>query len=158
MSLWSKGGVTAVVLGAAGIIAYGASAHENDAKYWQQLTGLLKPVEMSSMTDHRAYMLPGGLVLALHFDDMDLSKAQNLNWVAVGFPGKFCKADQARLESEYGKGFTHFHSMKNDTHGGEKGEEGVWFVHTAVREFEAPWGNVKPGVDQNFMPTEAPDC
>ncbi|OCP19378.1 hypothetical protein BC361_31120 [Ensifer sp. LC54] len=110
------------------------------------------------MTDHRAYMLPGGLVLALHFDDMDLSKAQNLNWIAVGFPGKFCKADQARLESEYGKGFTHFHSMKNDTHGGEKGEEGVWFVHTAVREFEAPWGKVEPGVDQNFMPTEAPDC
>ena len=158
MSLWSKGAVAAAALGAAGMLTTAATAGEHDAKYWQQLTALLQPVEMPSMTDHRAYMLPSGVVLALHFDNMDLAKAENLNWVAVGLPGKFCKADQARVEAEYGKGFTHFHSMKNDTHGGEAGEEGVWFVHTAVREFEAPWGKVKPGVDTNFMPTEAPDC
>ncbi len=167
MLLWSKGGVAAAMLGAVGMLAgcaseqeYDASstAQEKDAKYWHQLAGLMQPVEMPSMTDHRAYMLPGGMVVATHFDNMDLAKAENLNWVAVGFPGKFCKSDQARLEAEYGKGFTHFHSMKNDTHGGEQGEEGVWFVHVAVREFEAPWGNVTPGVDQGFMPTEAPDC
>lgn len=158
MSLRSKGGVAAVALGAAGMLATSATAGEHDAKYWQQLTALLTPVEMPSMTDHRAYMLPSGVIIALHFDNMDIAKAENLNWVAVGLPGKFCKSEQVQLEAKYGKGFTHFHSMKNDTHGGEEAEEGVWFVHTAVREFEAPWGKVSPGVDTNFMPTEASDC
>jgi hypothetical protein len=31
-----------------------------DSKYWQQLTSLTEPVELPSMTDHRAYMLPSG--------------------------------------------------------------------------------------------------
>lgn len=159
MSLWSKGCITAAMLSAAGMLAPGAMADDaKDAKFWRQLTALMTPVEMASMTDHRAYMLPGGLIIATHFDDMDLAKAENLNWVAVGFPGKNCKSDQARLETAYGKGFTHFHSLKNDTHGGEKAEEGVWFVHVAVRDFEAPWGKVAPGPDLGFMPTEAPDC
>ena len=130
---------------------------EPDARYWQQLTSLLEPVQMPTMTDHRAFMLPGGLLIALHFDSMDLDKAENLNWVAIGVPGKFSKSDQERVENLFGEGFTHFHDLANDTHGGEPGTEGVWFVHVAVREFTAPWGDVEPGIDFNFMPTPAPD-
>lgn len=131
---------------------------QTDSKFWQQLTALMTPVELPSMTDHRAYMLPSGVILALHFDHLDLQKAQNLNWVALGIPGKFCKEDQERIEKEFGPGFTHFHDLKNDTHGGAPGAEGVWFVHIAVRDFEAPWGAVKAGVDEAFMPTPAPEC
>ena len=128
---------------------------QKDSTYWAQLTSALKPVEMKSMTDHRAFMLPSGGVIALHFDSMDLDKAQNLNWVALGVPGKFTKAEQERVEQQFGKGFTHFHDMKNDTHGGLPGAEGVWFVHVAVRDFESPMsgGLVKAGIDNKFMPT-----
>ncbi|MFW6181684.1 MAG: hypothetical protein ACOC8N_08050 [Spirochaetota bacterium] len=130
---------------------------ETDAKFWRQLTALLKPVEMPLMTDHRAFVLPSGLVLALHFDNMDLDKAENLNWVAIGIPGEYWKEDQERVETLYGKGFTHFHDMENDIHGGEPGAKGVWFVHIAVRDFEAPWGPVTAGIDHNFMPMPAPE-
>lgn len=131
---------------------------ELDAKFWNQLIAAMKPVEMPSMTDHRALMLPSGVIIAMHFDNMNLSKAQNLNWIALGIPGKNCKADHQRIEAAFGEGFTHFHSIKNDTHGSAPGEEGVWFVHVAVRDFEAPWGPVSPGIDRNFMPTPVPDC
>jgi hypothetical protein len=96
----------------------------------------------------------------LHLDNMDLSKAENLNWVALGVPGRFCKQEQERVEAQFGPGFTHFHDMANDTHGGAPGAEGVWFVHTAVRDFESPMsgGAVSQGVDHNFMPTPASDC
>ncbi len=134
------------------------SSLQSDSSYWRQLTSLMQPVMMPSMTDHRAYMLPSGVVLALHFDSMDLSKAQNLNWVALGLPGKFCKSDQERVEQQYGSGFTHFHDLMADTHGGAPGAMGVWFVHVAAREFDAPWGHVTPGVDGKFMPTAAPSC
>ncbi|MBM3924857.1 MAG: hypothetical protein FJ320_02565 [SAR202 cluster bacterium] len=136
------------------------SGSQKNSAYWTQLTSLMKPVEMTSMTDHRAFMLPTGGVLALHFDNMDLNKAENLNWVVLGVPGKFCKADQQRVEAQFGPGFTHFHDMMNDTHGGAPGAEGVWFVHTAVRDFESPMsgGAVKQGIDNNFMPTPATDC
>lgn len=125
------------------------------ATYWKQLTATLTPVDLKSMTDHRAHMLPNGHIIALHFDNLDLSKAQNLNWLALGVPGKFTKADQERVEREFGKGFTHFHDLKNDVHGGQPGAEGVWFVHVAVRDFESPMsgGQVKAGVDTRFMPT-----
>lgn len=130
---------------------------QQDAKYWAQLTSLFMPVDLRSMTDHRAYMLPGGQLLALHFDNMDLNKAQNLNWIAIGVPGKYTKQDQERIEKQFGKGFTHFHDLMADTHGGQPGAEGVWFMHITVRNFQAPWGNLKPGVDTAFMPTPAPD-
>jgi hypothetical protein len=136
------------------------SSLEKDARYWSQLTNLLEPVPMPSMTDHRAFMLPSGVVLAVHHDNLDLSKAENLNWLAWGVPGRFCKADQERIEALYGDGFTHFHDMMNNTHGGAPGAEGVWFVHIAVRDFSSPMsgGQVSTGIDQNFMPTAAPDC
>lgn len=129
-----------------------------DSKYWNQLTSLLEPVELRSMSDHRAFMLPSGVLVALHFDDMELEKARNLNWVALGFPGRFCRSDQQRVERRYGRGFTHFHDLANDAHGGKPGAKGVWFVHVAVRDFEAPWGQVERGIDQRFMLTPAPAC
>ncbi len=132
-----------------------------DAKYWEQLTDLMEPVELPSMTDHRAYMLPSGYLLALHFDDMDLEQAENLNWVALGVPGTFCEKDRKRVEEEFGPGFTHFHDLEADTHGGEAGAQGVWFVHVGVRDFESPMseGPVTGGeIDSGFMPTPAPSC
>lgn len=131
---------------------------QRDQTYWKQLTALVQPVSLKTMSDHRAHMTQGGYLIALHFDDMELGNAKNLNWLAFGVPGKFCSADQQRVEAQFGKGFTHFHDMKNDTHGGKPGAEGIWFQHTAVREFEAPWGKVAPGVDTKFMPTPAPAC
>lgn len=163
---WSAGLLaTGVLLGgllapSAGLGPAAAQAQQDAraARFWQQLIGLLEPVPMPTMTDHRAYMTPGGLVIALHFDNMDLNRAENLNWVAVGLPGKFCLADQQRIEAQNGPGFTHFHDLKNDIHGGAPGTEGVWFVHVGVRDFQAPWGPVTKGVDTNFMPTPAPNC
>lgn len=134
---------------------------EKDARLWKQLIAFFKPVELKTMTDHRAIMLPSGIVLALHFDNMDLDKAENLNWVALGIPGTFCKSDQERVEKQFGEGkgaFTHFHDLEKDIHGGEPRAKGVWFIHVAVREFEAPWGKVQPGPDTRFMPTPAPAC
>ena len=130
---------------------------QQDAKYWTQLTSVFMPLELPSMADHTAFMTPGGLIVALHYDNMDISRAQNLNWVAVGVPGKFSKQDQERIEKLYGKGFTHFHDLMADTHGGPPGVEGIWFMHFAVRDFEAPWGSLKPGLDSSFMPTPPPD-
>jgi hypothetical protein len=109
------------------------------------------------MSDHEVFMTPGGLMLALHYDHFDISQAQNLNWVAIGVPGKFTKEDQERIEEQFGPGFTHFHDMMADTHGGPPGVEGVWFLHIAVREFDAPWGPIEPGLDSNFMPTLPPE-
>lgn len=132
---------------------------QRDARFWQQLTAPMAPVKMTSMTDHRAYMLPGGTVIALHFDNMNLDKAANLNWMALGIAGKFCKTGQERIERQFGPGFVHFHSMKNDTHGGQPGEDGVWFVHVGARNFTSPFGPVREGVpDAAFMPTPAPAC
>ncbi|MBI4214003.1 MAG: hypothetical protein HY534_06810 [Chloroflexi bacterium] len=150
------------LLGTSFVIASPARAQDQSlsARYWEQLTGLLEPVMMPTMTDHRAFMLPGGAVIALHFDNLNLSRAENLNWVALGVPGSYCASDQARVEAEFGPGFTHFHDMVNDIHGGAPGASGVWFVHSAVRAFDSPMsgGAVEPGVDMNFMPTPAPDC
>ncbi len=133
------------------------AATQQDAKYWTQLTSVFMQVDLPSMSDHEVFMTPGGLMLALHYDNMDISQAQNLNWVAIGVPGIFTKADQDRIEKLYGKGFTHFHDLMADTHGGPPGVEGVWFVHIAVREFDAPWGHLQPGLDSNFMPTPPPE-
>ncbi len=131
---------------------------QQDAKYWRQLNSVFMPVAqmLPSMSDHTAFMTSEGLIMALHFDNMDLSKAQNLNWVALGVPGKFSKQDQERVEKQFGKGFTHFHDLMADTHAGPAGVEGVWFMHIALRDFNAPWGALSPGVDHNFMPTPAP--
>jgi hypothetical protein len=133
---------------------------ERDARFWRQLTSAFvsgKRMGLSSMSDHVIRRTPGGPVLALHFDNMNLDKARNLNWVAYALPGRFTRADQARLNRIYGPGFTHFHSFKNDAHGGPAGTNGVWFVHIGTRNFRSPFGQVRAGkIDQNFMPTRPP--
>ncbi len=130
---------------------------QQDAKYWTQLTSVFMQVDLPSMSDHEVFMTPGGLMVALHYDNMNISQAQNLNWIAIGVPGKFSKQDQARIEKQFGAPFTHFHDLMADTHGGPPGVEGVWFVHIAVRDFDAPWGHLTPGLDANFMPTPVPE-
>ena len=133
---------------------------ERDARYWRQLTSAFVPgkrLGMNSMSDHVLLRTPGGPVLALHFDNMNLDRARNLHWVAYALPGRFTRADQARLNRSYGPGFTHFHSFKNDAHGGPAGTKGVWFVHIGTRNFRSPFGQVRAGkVDLNFMPTKPP--
>jgi hypothetical protein len=130
---------------------------QREAKFWQQLTAAFTPAQklgLNSMADHLMLRTPGGPVLALHFDNMNLEKARNLNWVAFAVPGRFSRADQARVNRLYGPGFTHFHDLKTDAHGGKLGTKGVWFVHIGTRNFRSPFGRVRVGkVDLNFMPT-----
>ncbi len=129
---------------------------QQDATFWKQLTTVLKPApaHLRSMQDHRLYMLPSGIIIGLHFDDMNLAKAKNLNWVVFGVPGVFTKADQRRVERQFGPGFTHFHDFVADTHGGKPGAKGFWFVHIGARNFTSPFGQVTGGViDSRFMPT-----
>jgi hypothetical protein len=109
------------------------------------------------MSDHQVLTLPSGLVMALHFDNMNLAKAKNLNWVAIGIPGVFTKADQVRVNKLYGPGVTHFHDLEADVHGGKPGAKGVWFIHVGARTFTSPFGKVTKGkIDSNFMPTAPP--
>jgi hypothetical protein len=133
---------------------------ERDARFWRQLTSAFVPgkrLGLKSMSDHTILRTPRGPVLALHFDNMNLDKARNLNWVAYALPGRFTRSDQARLNRLYGPGFTHFHSFKNDAHGGPAGTDGVWFVHIGTRNFRSPFGQVRSGkVDLKFMPTRPP--
>lgn len=136
------------------------AAAELDAKFWQQLVQNFKPAKsmgLNSMADHRVLVLPSGLVLALHFDSMNLSKARNLNWFAVGIPGVFTQADKARVNRLYGPGINHFHDLKTDAHGGKRGVKGVWFAHVGVRNFTSMFGTVVQGkIDPRFMPTAPP--
>lgn len=133
---------------------------KRDAQFWKQLVQNFdsgKSLGMSWMADHEIMSLPGGLVLALHFDNMNLAKTKNLNWVAIGVPGVFTRADQSRVNRLYGPGFTHFHDLKADTHGGKPGTRGVWFVHVGARGFTSPFGKVSAGKpDLAFMPTRPP--
>jgi len=132
------------------------SRTQQDAKFWTQLTSVLKPApaNLRSMQDHRVYMLPSGIVIGLHFDNMNLAKANNLNWVVLGVPGRFTKADQQRVSREFGPGFVHFHDFVHDTHGGKPGAKGFWFVHIGARNFQSPFGQVQGGaIDPHMMPT-----
>ena len=106
-----------------------------------------------------------GEFVFLHFDK-PIGQAAKVWYTGNGVPGKFCKEDQNEVEKKYGDGFTHFHKKKvnkdgatpEDGHGGLGGEEGFWFRHVALAEFDMPWGQVLPGVDYNFMPTPPPEC
>lgn len=136
------------------------AAAERDARFWRQLTSAFTPgksLGLNSMADHSLLRLPGGPVLALHFDSLNLAKARNLNWVALAIPGRFTKADKVRVNRVYGPGFTHFHDFEADVHAGKPGVRGVWFVHIGTRDFRSPFGQVRSGkVDLNFMPTNPP--
>lgn len=132
------------------------SQAQQDVTFWKQLTSVFKPApaHLRTMQDHRLYVLPSGIVFGLHFDNTNLAKAKNLNWVVFGVPGVFTKADQARVTKQFGPGFTHFHDLVNDTHGGKPGAKGAWFVHIGTRNFTSPFGQVKDGaIDPTMMPT-----
>jgi hypothetical protein len=130
------------------------------ARFWDQLAQNFKPARgmgLVSMSDHEVLALPSGLVMALHYDSPNLAKAKNLNWIAIGIPGVFTKADQARVNRLYGPGATHFHDLEADAHGGKAGTKGVWFIHVGARNFTSPFGKVSQGkVDMRFMPTPPP--
>ncbi|MFN2469161.1 MAG: hypothetical protein ABR521_13655 [Gaiellaceae bacterium] len=155
----SQAGTTSSAREIAALKAQLADA-QRDARFWQQLTSAFVPAKklgLNGMADHVVLRTPGGPVLALHFDNMNLAKAKNLNWVAYALPGRFTRADQARLNRVYGPGFTHFHDLKKDVHGGKLGTPGVWFAHIGTRNFTSPFGRVRVGrVDPNFMPTRPP--
>lgn len=104
------------------------------------------------------------VMIFLHFDARDPAEAENLNWIGVGVKGRFCKQDQDALGGKV-SGFTHFHKQSASTwdagHGGDAtlgGDLGYWLQHVAVRDFTAPWGDVTPGTDYEFMPTDPPTC
>ena len=118
----------------------------------------LKP----AMPDHQFMAAGDGTFMFVHYDK-PVADATQLLYVGVAVPGKFTKQDQTRVEQQFGKGFTHFHQGSNcpgenadACHGGQGGEDGYWFRHVAVDNFEMPWGDVKPGVDLAFMPTVPP--
>ncbi|MBW3582665.1 MAG: hypothetical protein KY455_06155 [Euryarchaeota archaeon] len=96
--------------------------------------------------------------IGTHWNDDDPAQATELNWIVVGKKGVFCSEDRPGPESEW----RHFHSYDApgypEGHGGEPGTEGYWLLHIAVRDFEAEWGAVSPGVDTKFMHTPAPSC
>lgn len=91
-----------------------------------------------------------------HFDQADVTEATALDYFGLGVKGTFCEEQQPHPD------FTHFHKWTSPqwelAHGGEAGDYGYWLLHVAVREFEAPWGQVVPGVDRNFHPTPPPTC
>lgn len=92
--------------------------------------------------------------LFLHFNKPNPLEADYIEYVGVATKSVFSK------ESQPDDSFTHFHKAYADSwdggHGGTGGEEGYWFSHVAATDFEAPWGQVSPGVDYNFMPTPPP--
>lgn len=125
-----------------------------------------------AMPDHLIKMLPDGTGMFLHFNK-PVGQDTMLLWIGTMVPGKFCKADQEKVQAAYGPGFPHFHQKKipgNDPmagHGGKGGEDGFWFRHIAITHIPqgdmmagtgVPWGPVMPGIDMNFMPTSAPEC
>ena len=100
----SQAGTTSSAREVAALKAQLATA-QRDARFWRQLTSAFVPgkrLGLNSMADHVVLRTPGGPVLALHFDNMNLAKAKHLNWVAYAIPGRFTRADQARLNRLYG--------------------------------------------------------
>lgn len=155
-----------MAVGAVGIVLGTACGGESvNAKQMQQLKAAYSsPSPVSpAMPDHIFLAQGDGTFLFLHFDK-PVGKAEKVLYTGIAVPGVFSKADQERVEKQYGKGFTHFHRTKcaandpNACHGADRvGEEGYWFRHTAVDSFKMPWGDVRPGTDYSFMPTPPPN-
>jgi len=80
---------------------------------------------------------------------------ENLMYVGLAIRGRFFAEERPTNPA-----YTHFHQLSAESpeagHGGEAGDEGYWLVHIAVQDLERPWGEVEPGVDFDFMPTEPP--
>jgi hypothetical protein len=146
----------------------GAGLSERDSVYAHQMKQLRKVFDDSpfqpAFTNHLYMELDDGSLMFFHFN-APLGQDSRLLYIGIAVPGRFCKQDQERVESQYGPGFPHFHQKvvpgatdAGAGHGGQGGEEGYWFRHVAVGEFDMPWGHVTPGIDHNFMPTPAPEC
>lgn len=158
------GGLLLLMFAMVGLALFSAcTAKSREAKEMEQLKAAYtaKPLQ-PAMVDHLFMDVGDGTYLFLHFDK-EVGKESKLLYVGVAVPGRFTKAEQERVERQFGKGFTHFHQGKNcpganadACHGGKGGEDGYWFRHVAVDSFKMPWGDVKPGTDHNFMPTSPP--
>ena len=96
----------------------------------------------------------------LHFNNPDVTEADDLIYYGIGTRGEFADADRPNGHEEEGEDFTHFHKWHADGweagHGGAEGMHGYWLVHHAVRPLDMEWGDVQVGVDRSFMPTEPP--
>lgn len=80
---------------------------------------------------------------------------ENLMYVGLAKRGRFFAEERPSNPA-----YTHFHKLFAESpaagHGGEAGDDGYWLTHVAVQDLDRPWGQVEPGVDFNFMPTEPP--
>lgn len=107
---------------------------------------------------HRLLWVSEDTFIGTHWNHGDPSQATEMNWFALGQTGTFCDGARPGAEDDW----RHFHSYDAPNydagHGGDQEETGYWTVHAAVRSFEAPWGQVSPGVDPKFMHTDAPTC
>lgn len=137
----------------------GTSAEE---KQMEQLRSVYTDRPVSPhMGDHMFLELDDGTLTFFHFDSV-VEEADKLLYVGQAVPGKFTAAEQRGVEEQYGAGFSHFHQKDcpgesaEACHGGSGGEDGYWFRHIAVDTFTMPWGEVTPGIDNNFMPTQPP--
>jgi hypothetical protein len=164
MGMRPRGWLT--TLGVVGFVLGTACGGESvAAKQMQQLKAAYSsPSPVSpAMPDHIFLAQGDGTFLFLHFDK-PVDKAEKVLYTGMAVPGVFSRADQERVEKQFGKGFTHFHRAKcaandaNACHGADRvGEEGFWFRHVAVDNFKMPWGDVRRGTDYNFMPTPPPN-
>ena len=117
-----------------------------------------------AFNNHRYMELDDGTLLFIHFDSA-IGEEEGLIYIGQAVPGVFCDSDQDRANSQFGDGFTHFHTTitpgateASAGHGGVANADGYWFRHIAVDNFDRPWGRVSPGIDHNFMPTAPPSC
>ena len=154
----------------------GGGLSAQDQAYAQEMKQLRaffndSPIQ-PAMPDHLIKVLADGTGIFFHFDK-PVGQDSMILWLGTMVPGKFCKADQERVQTASGPGFAHFHQKSipgTDPmagHGGKGGEDGYWFRHVAATSIPkgdmmagtgVPWGPVKPGIDMNFMPTPAPAC
>jgi hypothetical protein len=154
----------------------GGGLSAQDQVYAQQMRQLRaflndNPIQ-PAMPDHLIKTLADSSLFFLHFDQ-PVGQDSQILWIGTAVPGRFCKADQERVQAAQGPGFIHFHQKNipgNDPmagHGGKGGEDGYWFRHVATTSIPkgdmmagtgVPWGPVRPGIDMDFMPTAAPAC
>lgn len=107
---------------------------------------------------HRIKWVTDETFIFTHWNHDDPAQADELNWIGVGVKGVFCSEDRPGPE-RYWRHFHHYDAENYPAgHGNVLGGSGYWLTHIAVRDFTAPWGEVGPGVDEDFMHTPAEAC
>jgi hypothetical protein len=112
MGMRPRGWLT--TLGVVGFVLGTACGGESvAAKQMQQLKAAYSsPSPVSpAMPDHIFLAQGDGTFLFLHFDK-PVDKAEKVLYTGMAVPGVFSRADQERVEKQFGKGFTHFHRAK----------------------------------------------